>query len=82
VDLYYKALLWVIFWRKLKKKILLRFFIKLYSKAILWVIFWKKIKFFLRSCMHLYYKAIWVIFWRKLKKKFFCVFKWNYTIML
>jgi hypothetical protein len=45
MDLYYKAIVWVIFWRKLKKKFL-RFCMDLYYKAIVWVIFWGNKKHF------------------------------------
>jgi hypothetical protein len=44
MDIYYKALVWVIFWRKLNKKKFLDFCMELYYKAIVWVIFWRKLK--------------------------------------
>jgi hypothetical protein len=44
MDIYYKALVWAIFWRKLKKKKNLRFCMYMYNKATVWVIFWIKLK--------------------------------------
>jgi hypothetical protein len=44
MDIYYKAIVWVIFWRKLKNKF--TFCMDIYCKAIESVIFWRKIIFF------------------------------------
>jgi hypothetical protein len=63
MDLYYKAIVCVIFWRKVKK-----FFFAFLYRLIVWVIFWRKLK---KNCVSVWtYKAIvWVIFLEKLKKK-------------
>jgi hypothetical protein len=50
VDLYYKDIVWIIFWRKLKKKI--RFCMDLHNKSILWIIFWRKLKIFFFSFLY------------------------------
>jgi hypothetical protein len=73
MNIYYKAIVWVTFCRKLIFFFFLRFCMDLHYKAIVWIIFWRKLeKKILRFCMNLNYKAIaCVIFWRKLI--FFCV---------
>jgi hypothetical protein len=45
MDLYYKPIVWVIFWRKLQKK--KQFFcVSEWIYTTVWVIFWRKLQFF------------------------------------
>jgi hypothetical protein len=52
MDIFYKAIVWITFWRKLKKNFLLRFCMDIFYKAIVWVIFWRKFRFF-------FYVSVW-----------------------